>query len=59
MDFETKARIAGSHSKDENKTLDMVVNPKAGSIVFIVRNHNVEISNGNSIAAAISTYNDA
>ena len=60
MDFETKTRIAASHSENGNKTLDMVVNPANDKIVFIVRNSEVKIIyNGNCIDKAIFVYNQS
>ena len=59
MDFETKTRLAASSSKDENKTLDMIINPATNKIVFVIKNNRIEISNCVSIDDAIAAYNDA
>jgi len=57
MDCEFKTRIAGAHSKHENKIIDMIVNPALDRKWYVVTDHKVKIMQGPSIIDAIDIYN--
>jgi hypothetical protein len=57
-DYISESRLAGSHGKGINKTLDMYVHANSERIWFVVRNHRKEIGKSFNIKEAIEIYNN-
>lgn len=57
-DFVTEVRIAGSHNKEDNKTLDLCVDPVSRNVWFVVRSFKEIVATVSTLETAIEIYND-